>query len=50
MHKDLSLHKYINTDKNIKLYPKDYFICINPKIISLSKINHYDYEECGSFK
>jgi peptide deformylase len=50
MYKDLSGYKWINNDENVKLNPKDYEIFINPHIKYQSKIQHYEYESCSSFK
>jgi hypothetical protein len=49
IHKDLSHYKWINKDNNIQLKAEDYDIYVNPRIAYASKINHFDYELCGSF-
>jgi hypothetical protein len=50
MYKDLSEYKWINTNENKKLNPEDYIVCINPQVLDVSKMHHYEYETCGSFK
>jgi hypothetical protein len=50
MYNDLSQYKWINTNEGIKLDPDNYLVVINPKILYVDKISHYEYEQCGSFK
>ena len=50
MYNDLSEYKWINTNEHFKLDPENYLVIINPKILYVGKIFHYEYEQCGSFK
>lgn len=49
MHRNIQGYKWIEDNKNIKLHPNDYEVVINPRIVTASKISHYEYEECASF-
>ncbi len=50
MYKDLSQYQWINKNPKIILDIKNFEVIINPKIKAITKISHYEYEECESFK
>ena len=51
IYKNLSSYKWLEKpDSRKKLDCKNYEVCINPRIINISEIFHYEFEECGSFR